>query len=90
MPKELKLFGNYPNPFNPSTKVEFTVPENGNVHLSVYNVRGQEVAILFDGAAEAGTLYTANFDASHMATGIYFSVLRFGNQRVTQKMLMTK
>ena len=90
VPKELKLYGNYPNPFNPSTKVQFTVPENGNARLSVYNVLGQEVATLFSGAAEAGNLYTANFDASRMASGLYFSVLEFGSQRITHKMLMTK
>jgi hypothetical protein len=98
MPKELILFSNYPNPFNPTTKVQFTVAENGNVRMSVYNILGQEVATLFDGAAEAGNLYIANFDASRMATGLYYSVLEFspagdvlGNsQRLTQKMLMTK
>jgi hypothetical protein len=90
VPKELKLFSNYPNPFNPSTKVQFTVPENGNVRLLVYNVIGQEVATLFNGAVEAGNLYTANFDGSHMASGLYFSVLEFGNQRITHKMMMTK
>ena len=90
VPKELKLYGNYPNPFNPSTKVQFTVPENGNVRLSVYNVLGQEVATLFNGSAVAGNLYTANFNASRMSSGLYFSVLQFGNQRITHKMLLTK
>ena len=90
VPTELKLFGNYPNPFNPSTKVQFTVPENGNVRLRVYNIIGQEVATLFNGAAEAGNLYTVDFDASRMASGLYFSVLEFGNQRITHKMMMTR
>ena len=67
VPKELKLFSNYPNPFNPSTKVQFTVPENGNVRLLVYNVIGQEVATLFNGAVEAGNLYTVNFDGARKA-----------------------
>ncbi|MCX6121831.1 MAG: lamin tail domain-containing protein [Ignavibacteriales bacterium] len=90
MPKELKLFGNFPNPFNPSTKVQFTVPVNGNVRLCVYNVVGQEVMTLFDGVAKAGKLYETTFNASCMATGLYFCVLEFGNQRITHKMLMTK
>ena len=90
VPKELKLYGNYPNPFNPSTKVEFTVPETGNARLSVYNVLGQEVATLFNGSAAAGNLYSMNFDASRMASGLYFSVLEYGNQRITHKMLLTK
>ena len=90
VPKELKLYGNYPNPFNPSTKVQFTVPENGNARLSVYNLLGQEVATLFNGTAESGNLYTTNFNASRMSSGLYFSVLEFGNQRITHKMLLTK
>ena len=90
VPRELKLYSNYPNPFNPSTKVQFTIPENGNVRLNVYNVIGQKVATLFDGAAEAGTLYTANFNASNMSSGIYFNVLEFGNQHITHKMMLTK
>ncbi len=90
LPRELKLYSNYPNPFNPSTKVQFTIPENGNVRLNVYNVIGQKVATLFDGAAEAGTLYTANFNASNMSSGIYFNVLEFGNQHITHKMMLTK
>jgi len=90
LPKELKLYCNYPNPFNPSTKVQFTIPENGNVRLRVYNVIGREVATLFDGAAEAGNVYTANFDGSRMASGLYLSVLEYGNQRITHKMMMTK
>ena len=57
----------WPNPFNPSTKVQFTVPENGNVRLLVYNVIGQEVATLFNGAVEAGNLYTVNFDGARKA-----------------------
>jgi hypothetical protein len=90
VPKELKFFGNFPNPFNPSTKVQFTVPANGNVRLCVYNVVGQEVMTLFDGAAEAGNLYETTFNASCMATGLYFAVLEFDNQRIMYKMLMTK
>ena len=70
--------------------MQFTIPENGNVRLRVYNVIGQEVATLFEGAAEAGILYTANFDGSRMASGLYFSILEFGNQRITHKMIMAK
>jgi uncharacterized protein (TIGR03790 family) len=90
MPKVLKLTGNYPNPFNPTTKIQFTVPENGNVRLRIYNVIGQEVADLFNGTAVAGNLYEPEFQASGMPSGMYVSVLEFGSQRLTSKMMLVK
>ena len=90
VPKELKLYSNYPNPFNPSTKVQFTVPENGNARLIVYNVLGQEVATLFNGSVVAGNLYTANFDASQLSSGVFFARLQFNGKSIVQKMLLTK
>jgi Secretion system C-terminal sorting domain len=90
VPKVFSLAQNYPNPFNPSTKIEFTVGENGRATLRVYNTIGQMVGTLFDGVAESGTLYQATFDASHLASGMYFSVLQAGKQRIVKKMLLTK
>ena len=90
VPKEFKLIPNYPNPFNPTTMIQFTVPENGHVRLRIYNVIGQEVANLFDGPAEAGNLNKVEFDASSMSSGLYFSVLEFGNQRLARKMMLMK
>lgn len=89
-PKELSLNPNYPNPFNPSTTIEFTVPENGRVTLKVYDIVGREVATLFEGNAEAGRLYQAKFNASHLSSGTYISVLQNGSQRLVRKMLLTK
>ncbi|MGB2867716.1 MAG: T9SS type A sorting domain-containing protein [Bacteroidota bacterium] len=90
MPKELSLNPNYPNPFNPSTTVEFVVPENGHASLKVYDIVGREVTTLFEGNAEAGRLYRSTFNASHLASGTYISVLHYGSQRVVRKMLLTK
>lgn len=81
---------NYPNPFNPSTKIEFTVPNNGHASLRVYNMLGQEVAVLFNGRAEAGRIHQTIFDASQLATGMYFYHLEFGNQQTVKKMLFVK
>jgi hypothetical protein len=90
MPKLLKLDDNYPNPFNPTTTIQFTVPQNGLVRLRIYNVIGQEVANLFNGPAEVGNLYKVKFEVSSLPSGLYFSVLEFGNQRLTRKMVLAK
>jgi hypothetical protein len=56
----------------------------------VYNIAGQVVAELFNGRAEAGKIYLETFDASRFASGIYFSVLQMGNQRLVHKMSLLK
>ncbi|MBI4418224.1 MAG: T9SS type A sorting domain-containing protein, partial [Ignavibacteriales bacterium] len=89
-PKELALEPNYPNPFNPSTNITFTIPEDGRAVLKVYNMLGQEVATLFNEDAVAGRLYRATFDASSLPTGVYVSRLEFGGQAVMRKMLFVK
>lgn len=88
--KEFKLNANYPNPFNPSTRVSFTVAKSGPAVLKVYNVIGQEVAVLFNGMAEAGVVTTVTFDASAQASGVYFSVLESSGSRMVQKMLLSR
>lgn len=90
MPKELALEPNYPNPFNPSTNISFTVPQDGPAVLKVFNMLGQEVATLFNEEAVAGRLYKATFDASSLPTGVYVSRLEFGGQAVMRKMLFVK
>ncbi|MBI2618811.1 MAG: T9SS type A sorting domain-containing protein [Ignavibacteriales bacterium] len=89
-PQELALEPNYPNPFNPTTNISFTVPEDGRAVLRVYNMLGQEVAVLFEGEAVAGRLYRATFDASALPTGVYVSRLESGGQSVMRKMLFVK
>lgn len=89
-PKKLFLGDNYPNPFNPATSIEFTFPENARASLRVFNMIGQEVAILFDQFAEAGRLYRAHFSASSLPSGLYFYRLEFGNQSIVRKMMLVK
>jgi Secretion system C-terminal sorting domain len=89
-PKVFELSQNFPNPFNPSTNIQFTVPADGRVMLKVYNTLGQEVATLFDGVAAAGQYNQATFDASRLASGIYFSRLEFGGKMQIKKMLLLK
>jgi hypothetical protein len=88
--KKLSLMNNYPNPFNPSTNIEFTLPENGYVTLKVYNIIGQQVAILYNGMAKADENNKVTFDASRLSSGIYFSILEFNNKLLAKKMILTK
>jgi hypothetical protein len=89
-PKILSLGSNYPNPFNPTTDIEFSVPLDGRATLKVYNILGQEVATLFSGNAEAGKLIKATFDASRLSSGVYFSRLEFGGNALVRRMMLVK
>ena len=77
VPQAFRLYQNYPNPFNPTTNISFTVPSNGKAALTVFNLLGQRVGILFDGAVVSGTTYRAIFNASWLPSGVYFSRLDF-------------
>jgi hypothetical protein len=88
--KSFELLRNYPNPFNPTTNMQFSVPQDGYASLKVYNMLGQEVATLFDGMAQAGHYISATFDGSRFASGVYFSRLQYNGKSLVQRMLMTK
>jgi hypothetical protein len=88
-PLAFNLDQNYPNPFNPSTNVKFSVPEAGNVKLSVYNLVGEEVAVLVNGFSQAGT-FEVTFDASNLSTGVYLYKLQSANSVQTKKMMLLK
>jgi hypothetical protein len=88
--KVLSLSDAYPNPFNPSTMIEFTLPSDGRATLKVYNTIGQEVANLFDGVASAGRIIQGRFDAKTLATGLYFARLQFDGKTMLKKMLFVK
>lgn len=89
LPKEFALAQNYPNPFNPVTNLEYSLPEDVNVRLDIYNTLGQRVATLHDGPQVAGR-YIINFDASHLASGLYIYRLQAGDFVETRKMLLVK
>jgi hypothetical protein len=88
-PLTFTLEQNYPNPFNPSTNIKYSVPETGKVRLAVYNLIGEEVAVLVDGFSETG-FYEVTFDASSLPSGAYFYKLQSGNSVVAKKMLFMK
>lgn len=89
LPTDYSLSQNYPNPFNPTTTIEFGIPKAGHVRLSVYNLLGQEVAVLLDEFREAGR-YRVFFEARGLASGVYFSVLRTSDRVLRNKMLLVR
>jgi len=85
-----EMFQNYPNPFNPSTTIKFTVAETGMASLKVFNVTGELVANLFNQTVEKGTVYTVNFDASKLNSGVYFAQLSQGSNVKNIKLILNK
>ncbi len=70
-PLTADLFQNYPNPSNPSTKVDFQIPFAGRVSLRIYDITGKEVATIVNAQMDAG-YYTAEFNGANLASGVYF------------------
>ncbi|MBV6511008.1 MAG: hypothetical protein FMNOHCHN_00487 [Ignavibacteriaceae bacterium] len=95
VPAEYALEQNYPNPFNPATKISYQLPEAASVKIEVYNALGAVVALLADEKQEAG-YYTRSFEASGLASGIYFISMRAqasegkAEYSATKKMILLK
>jgi hypothetical protein len=78
-----------PNPFNPSTNLEFALPEAGNANLVIFNSTGQKISTLVNGYREAG-LHQVTWDASGLPTGIYFARIEAADRTMIQKLLLAK
>jgi len=94
VPVKYALLSNYPNPFNPETRIVYTLPQSGKVNLTIYNVLGQKVRELTDTVQNAGT-HTVVWDAcnefgANVPTGLYIAVLTSNGQRVTHKMVLMR
>lgn len=88
-PQQFELSQNYPNPFNPSTTISFSLPQSSSVTLKVYDVIGNEVAILVDEVKSAGQ-YNISFNASNLSSGVYFYSINAGNFSEVRKMTLIK
>ena len=89
VPIAFNLAQNYPDPFNPTTVIEYTIPKDYHVTLKIYEVLGQEVKTLVNQDQRVGR-YSVNFNGSRLASGVYFYRLVAGNHVITKKMLMIK
>jgi len=83
------LSQNYPNPFNPSTTIQFSIPQSSFTTLKVYNLLGEEVAVLLQKEINAG-VYEISLDASHFPSGVYVYVLKAGKLTQSRKMMLIK
>jgi hypothetical protein len=88
-PEYFQLQQNYPNPFNPSTRITYSIPQRSYISLKVYDVLGNEVAILIDEEKLAGE-YEVVFVASGLSSGIYYYQLISGGNIETRKMLLIR
>jgi parallel beta-helix repeat protein len=88
-PQSYTLSQNYPNPFNPATTIKYALPKQSYVSLIIYNMLGREVKTLVSKTQNSGT-YTIRFDATNLASGLYFYRLQAGNFTQIKKMLLVK
>nr|MBN2278398.1 T9SS type A sorting domain-containing protein [candidate division Zixibacteria bacterium] len=94
LPAEFVLEQNYPNPFNPSTRIVFNVPTRNRVTITVYNILGQNLAVLTDRTYDAGR-YEVTWDSrdergNQVPSGIYFYKMSVGSQSFSKKMILIK
>ncbi|PID59208.1 MAG: hypothetical protein CR986_06945 [Ignavibacteriae bacterium] len=95
LPNKFNLMQNYPNPFNPVTNISYSIPEYSKVELTIYNILGQPINILYSGLQQQG-YYSVKFAASGFSSGIYFCTLRatglnsLVDYKETKKILLLK
>jgi len=89
IPTSFALRQNYPNPFNPVTNISFDLPKDSQVKLAVFNMVGQQVAVLKNEVIQAGS-YNIQLDASHLASGVYFYRIQAGDFTSLKKMILLK
>ncbi len=90
----IKLHGNYPNPFNPTTRISFSLSNEAVIELIIYNVKGQKVKTLYSGLTEKGDhaliWQGKDDDGKDVSSGLYLYKLKVGDQEFSKKMLLLK
>ncbi len=89
VPERFELYQNFPNPFNPTTKISFALPQRSNVKLAVYNIIGQMVTELINTELAAG-YHTIDFDATNFSSGLYFFRIAARDFIDVRKMMLLK
>jgi hypothetical protein len=89
LPEKVTLGKNYPNPFNPTTTIQYSLPEPTEVKLTVYNMLGQKVAELVNAQKQAGE-HSVNFEADNLSSGVYIYKLETESFSQSRKMLLSK
>ncbi len=94
MPVAFELSQNFPNPFNLSTEISYSIPARGHVTLKIFDILGREVTTRVDGEEDEGTHYVTwsatGTSRNISATGVYFYRLESGGLKKTQKMILLK
>ena len=89
IPSEFALFQNFPNPFNSSSVIKYSVPKSSPVTLKIFNTLGEEIETLVNEENPAGT-YELNWNAANLPSGVYFYRLQAGDFVQTRKMILLK
>jgi uncharacterized protein (TIGR02145 family) len=89
LPGEFILYQNFPNPFNPSTTIRYSLRHAGNVTITVYDLTGREAALIADEFRQPGT-YSVEFNGSKLSSGIYYYIMRSGNFSQARKFVLVK
>jgi hypothetical protein len=86
---KIEVEQNYPNPFNPTTVIRFSLPDTDPITLRVYDILGRVVAVLADDVYEAGR-HEVTFNASRLASGMYFYTLTTQQNTITKRLMLVK
>jgi hypothetical protein len=89
VPKQITLYTNYPNPFNPTTTITFLLPSSSNVRLTIYDMLGREVDVVLDKVFEAGS-HTTTWNAAGKSSGLYICRLQAGKETASMKLLLIR
>jgi hypothetical protein len=88
-PESFSVSQNFPNPFNPTTKIKVNAPQAGHISVEVFNLIGQKVTTLLDATVSAG-VHLVEWDAANNSSGVYLYVVKYGDEVIKRKMTLLK